>query len=496
MMKKTIAVLAALVLNVSFSVGLAPRVQADSSKFCANTSTGNTALTDLGPKTYLGEQGGLYPGGSNGPPAAYQAAGVQAAQSVIALDNSGNASASGKIGFLSIGMSNTSMEFLNFTQSEAKDGGRNPTVVFVNGAQGGKTAAYWANPALNTPTNEPWTILESRLAAAGVTDQQVEVVWLKEADYTKTLPDFQTYGRTLTQEMTQITTMAAQRFPNLRQVFVSARTYAGYSGIYPTNSATSLSGPNPEPWAYQTGFADKWFVAQSVANPSQRPWFGWGPYLWTDGTRGRADGLTWQCVDTYDGTHPDTSGLVKTTGLMKSHFLNSVFTPWFRSSAYVPPPSPSPSPIASPVASPVATPAASPAPSPVTAPGAPAGGAHPPKASAQPTPPGVNTPIGRLPEPISATVSAVSSMPAPERWSLIALVIGVLLSAIAVLMLGRRWGLPIGVRKKPRPAAGSSGNRLPTQISAEPPEPNVLVAVGSDRSPSQDPAEGGRPPTP
>jgi hypothetical protein len=300
---------------------------------CLNTSTGFTALTDLGPGTFQGEQGGLYPGGSNTPPSAYRAAGVQAGASVVPLDASGHMSANGRIVFLSIGMSNTSMEFSSFAKQELADSRKSASVAMVDGAQYGIDATGWTSPSAPS-----WGVVDQRLAAAGLTDQQVEVVWLKQALANPNTP-FETYAHQLQQDLTLINADAAQRFPNLRQVFVSARTYGGYSGIYPK---TPLHGPNPEPWAYETGWAVKWFVAQSVANPAQRPWVGWGPYWWTDGTVGRADGLKWYCSDTIDGTHPSSSGLVKIDAAMQALFTNSVFSPWFTRVTVAPAPSPAP----------------------------------------------------------------------------------------------------------------------------------------------------------
>ena len=317
-MKRTLAATALLAIGAGITIATHGLVTAAPLANCSAPSTGYAAITDLGPRTYRGEQGGLYPGGSNVPPAAYQTLGIQAARAVMPLDRSGKSASAGKILFISIGMSNTTMEFSSFARSEIGDVQRNPQVAFVDGAQGRMTAVFWANPADAT-----WSVLEQRLTAAGYTDQQVQVAWIKEADFARppSPPDFETYAHSLTQELIQITSNAARKFPHLREVFVSARSYGGYSVLG--------LGPNPEPWAYETGFADKWFVAQSIAKPNQTPWVGWGPYFWTDGARGRNDGLRWLCSDTVDGTHPSATGLAKINALMHAMFTSSVFTPWF-----------------------------------------------------------------------------------------------------------------------------------------------------------------------
>lgn len=118
-MSKTLAAIAVLIVSLVSALGLQGTTHVAAATIdCSHTSTGNTALTDLGSGKYQGEQGGLYPGRTNVPPTAYQAAGVQAARSIVPLDKSGRASPIGKIVFISIGMSNTSMEFGYFAGIE------------------------------------------------------------------------------------------------------------------------------------------------------------------------------------------------------------------------------------------------------------------------------------------------------------------------------------------------------------------------------------------
>ena len=112
------------------------------------------------------------------------------------------------------------------------------------------------------------------------------------------------------------------RYPNLKLVYLSSRTYAGYA-------TTPL---NPEPYAYQSGFAVKWLVQERIDGKIRGPWLGWGPYLWTDGTKGRKDGLVWTCDDVRsDGTHPSPSGQAKVGGLLLRFFKTSrTSRAWFR----------------------------------------------------------------------------------------------------------------------------------------------------------------------
>src|SRR3954471_15519243 len=77
-------------------------------------SIGLKPLTELGKDTYKGETGGLYGNGSNEPPPGQHDAAKKAAARIKPLDAKGQPSPSGKIGLVSIGMSNTTIEFSVF----------------------------------------------------------------------------------------------------------------------------------------------------------------------------------------------------------------------------------------------------------------------------------------------------------------------------------------------------------------------------------------------
>ncbi len=78
-----------------------------SAQNCSNTSTGLVPIDDLGAGTYMGHPGGLYPGSVNVRPERHTVDGLAQATHVVPRDASGAPRATGKIGFLSIGMSNT-----------------------------------------------------------------------------------------------------------------------------------------------------------------------------------------------------------------------------------------------------------------------------------------------------------------------------------------------------------------------------------------------------
>ena len=297
------------------------------------STVGLTTLTELGSQKYHGMAGGLYPDGSNERPSAHEAAGVKIAQAIRPLTNDGSVDeASGKIGFVAVGMSNTSLEFETFLDQADEIPQLNPAVVFVDGAQHSKASQFVANP-----DDDYWTVLGERLTEAGLSDEQVQIVWLKEARARANLP-FPLDALLLKSDLREIVGLLNQRFPNLKIIYLSSRTYGGYATI----------DLNPEPYAYQSAFAVKWLIEDQLKgdvglnyDPDEgtvyAPWLSWGPYLWADGVAEQGNGLIWEQSDfAFDGTHTSPSGQAKVAGQLY-HFLRTDETavPWFLSSESV-----------------------------------------------------------------------------------------------------------------------------------------------------------------
>lgn len=323
---------------------------------CSDTSSAGPAaparvpLTELGAQTYKGFGGGLYAAGSNTEPAAHAAAGLTRAQSIAPLDTAGSPDPAGKIVLLSIGMSNTTQEFCaasstttncsswSFMGQAAADPTVNATTLaIVNGARGGQDAQTW-----DAATDGNYdSVRLNRLAPLGLTERQVQVAWVKEADAgpRDSLASAQADAYQLETHLGNIVRALKTRYPNLQLVFLSSRIYAGYA-------TTTL---NPEPYAYESGFAVKWLVQAQIEQMASggtvtdpragdlnydtgAPWIGWGPYLWAEGTTPRqGDGLIWEPVDfAPDGTHPSPSGQEKVGTLLLGFFKASPFTKcWF-----------------------------------------------------------------------------------------------------------------------------------------------------------------------
>jgi len=287
-----------------------------------------TPLSDLGAGFYRGFEGGLYPGGSNVRPQGHTDAGVAIANAITPLDTLGGPDpTNGKVVLLSIGMSNTNLEFTAFIPKANADPVKSPAVLLVNGAIGGQSA-----DRIDDPNAAYWDSVATRLRRAGSSPRQAQVVWLKEAIASPT-GGFPASADTLLSELATIVRIIHQKFPNVRLTYVTSRIYAGYA-------TTNL---NPEPYAYESGFAAKWLIANQVAGveslnfdpgrgPVEAPWLSWGPYLWADGLNPRIDGLIWPCSDfNSDGTHPNATGSGVVADSLLALFESDVTAiPWFR----------------------------------------------------------------------------------------------------------------------------------------------------------------------
>jgi hypothetical protein len=319
-----VALAAAVVSALLLTTGGARAVQKD----CSRTSRGLIPLVDLESGSYLGREGGLYPGGTNVRPSEHTQAGLDLADLVIPRDAEGGPDfVNGRIVFMSIGMSNAQMEFDRFITDAAAMPDLDPALVLFNGAEGGMSIERMTDP--RAPY---WTGLQDRLAAAGLDPDQVQVVWIKQAYDEPPVPDFPDHARSMAIDLARIVRNVHRHFPNVRLAYVSSRIYGGYS----------VTPFRDEPISYETGFGVKWLIRAQIqghpalgfdpsAGPVAVPWLSWGPYLWADGLVPRGDGLIWECDDMQaDGHHPSASGQAKVSALLVDFFrTDPTASPWF-----------------------------------------------------------------------------------------------------------------------------------------------------------------------
>jgi hypothetical protein len=164
-----------------------------------------------------------------------------------------------------------------------------------------------------------------------LTPAQVQVIWLKEADKEPKEP-FPVEVKKVQSEFVAVIHNLRDKFPNTKMIYISPRIYGGYS----------LRPLNPEPHAYETGFAVKWLIADQIGgnpelnyDPAKGPvraaWMAWGPYIWADGVKPGKSGLVWLREDlSPDGVHPSVKGREKVAALLLAFFLkDSTAVPWF-----------------------------------------------------------------------------------------------------------------------------------------------------------------------
>jgi hypothetical protein len=219
------------------------------------------------------------------------------------------------------------------------------SLVIVNGAADGQDVTAWISPA--SPNYE--RIKTARLAPLGLSENQVEAIWLKldDAKPTALLPADSADAYVFLSNLGQVLRALKIRYPNLELVFLSSRAYAGYA-----TGADSATDLNLEPYAYEEGFSVKWAIESQInemrglpANPragtlnyakKAAPLIVWGPYLWADGATPRSDAFLWNRTDfEEDGLHPSQSGESKVAVALLQFFKTSIYTRcWFMANQY------------------------------------------------------------------------------------------------------------------------------------------------------------------
>ena len=199
------------------------------------------------------------------------------------------------------------------------------SLLILNGAKPGFQALFW-----DQPTDSAYDrVRDQVLVPAGVTEAQVQVVWLKSAiaGGVASLPGSAADAYNLLAYLGKTVRAMRIRYPNLAIVYLSSRSYGGYA------PPTSV---NPEPYAYETGFGVKWLIGAQITQMTSgkvdpragdlnyntvAPWVAWAPYLWANGTTPRSDGLFWVRSDfELDAIHPSQAGETKVGGMLLQFF--------------------------------------------------------------------------------------------------------------------------------------------------------------------------------
>jgi hypothetical protein len=291
------------------------------------TLVNSTPLNDLGPAPYAyGYFGGLYENGTNFDPADHLAIGLQRA---AAIKTPGV--------FLAIGFGETQRIFDAFTQMTRNDPRVNHQMTFINAACDGCDFSTWIPPQSDGTFNR---IRNTQLAPAGLSDKDVQVVWMQLVtnDPFSPLPRQDGDAYRLKGSIATALRALRARYPNLQIAYLSSRVYGGYA----------TTDWNPEPYAYESALSVRWIVMGQISwertgglwdtrigniddTAGQSPWVAWGPYLWADGTAPRSDGLTWQRDDfEADGETLSPKGAQKGAELLLQFLLDEPTASWFR----------------------------------------------------------------------------------------------------------------------------------------------------------------------
>lgn len=296
---------------------------------CENDSTGLIPINDLGTNTFNGMQGGLYGNGQNNIPTDHLNFGIQLANEVRPLNAQGFFDNQGKIGFISMGMSNANLFFGGLRDSAIAFPDLNSKLVMVNGATGGMDI----DVMLNT-SGQYWVTLDQKLNTAGITKAQVQVIWFMQAKHISGIPPNEgiEHIEIMESKFLQAFQYFKIIFPNLKQIYCSGRDYGGYS---------QAGGGNPEPYSYYTNWAFRKLIerqmngdtllAFSGMNP-KTAWLSWANYVWSDGKNLRSDGFNWRCPEDVqqDGVHPNFAGKAKVASLLFNFFKNDTTSYWFK----------------------------------------------------------------------------------------------------------------------------------------------------------------------
>lgn len=311
----------------------------------SNISINAIPIDDLESGFYLNQfQGGFYPDGTNTAPFRYDSIGIESTKKIKLLNTSGTPMSGGKIVFLSVGFSNAAMEWCTKTtttsfpacnswsfieKAKADTSVRKESLRIFNGAMGGQTNDAWDNT-----TDPDYNIVLSRLSAVNLSNKQVQIVWLKiaNAQPNTPLPAANADAYKLLASTGNIIRTLKTKYPNLQQIFITSRIYAG-------NATTTL---NPEPYAYEAGFTIKWIInayinqletgtIDPVVGKFPNVFVAWGPYMWANGATSSLSGRAWYPSDfQIDGTHPNTQGQTKAANMLLSFFKTSNYTKcWF-----------------------------------------------------------------------------------------------------------------------------------------------------------------------
>lgn len=276
------------------------------SLFAKATDTFKIPINDLGTGTYMGSPGGLYPGSTNTPSGTYAKDLVNACKLVVPIDTFGNASATGKVVFISLGGSTSGHLFDSLQEKTARSTQTNPSLQLLKCSNGFGSASL--NSILN-PDDPYWDHVTQIIRGNKASYRQVQVIYM-ETDDSSVSVKWPSRPQTVKTELQTCFRTLKQKFPNCKLVYLLGRTQ---TFEFDTIKQKRF---NREPAPYYFGFAVKWAIEDQIngvpgteykGKKPVSPLITWGWYEWgTDVPR--QDGFTWTKDNTRDGLHANPAG--------------------------------------------------------------------------------------------------------------------------------------------------------------------------------------------
>ncbi len=255
------------------------------------------ALPELGTGFYKGEQGGLYPGGLNVPPAFYLAE-LEAMAAQLAEDD--------ELVVACLGMSMMQNACSGFIYNGYASGPDiNPALHVINAAIGSKQQNW------ELVDHRVWNDSKSRLATAGYVPEDVDVVLYHNAWAGPSLP-FPDHSLMMLDSLRVTMDNIVYHYPNTQIIYLNSRHYGGWN----------LDSKSPEPWAYEEGFSYKWLIEERINGEIDTPLLAWQAYQWIP---------TWpQSFFIEDGLHLSFEGQAASAEVWANYFKTSSYiAPWY-----------------------------------------------------------------------------------------------------------------------------------------------------------------------
>jgi hypothetical protein len=322
----TIAAIIFLLVNCSKENNTAKRTSSVSKSNAAFIlDTIKIPLIDLGTNTFVGDTGGLYPGGKNLPSGTYALDLYKACKSIVPLDTFGRVNNNGRVLFISLGGSTCGHNMRQLKTQTEHNPLTNSKLILLNCCNGSGEASL--NSIMN-PNDPYWDHVTQLVQGSGGSYKQVQLIYLESDDST-----IHSYwpGRanTVKKDLENCLRVFKQKFPNIKVVYVLGRT----------RTFGNLAQWNREPSPYYMGWGCKWAIEDQIngvpgtqykGKNAVAPMLTWGWYEWADTFPRKTDGFYWLESETKDGLHatPEAQDTLAT------RFQNFLFTDKYASTWY------------------------------------------------------------------------------------------------------------------------------------------------------------------